>query len=268
MRLVVSTLAAVLAACAAPPRNLSNASVTLQRPGTVANVNVVREVDPTARVLAVLAQPGRSAGDRALDRPRQSADLLTFLGVAPGMRVAVLGAGNGYFTELVARAVGPRGVVFAQNDPALLAPEVGAAWSARLDGPAMRNVTRVDRGFPTPLPPEARDLDRVYLGADYSALVALGVDRASMNRVALRALARGGRYVVLDRTLPPRPDAARAHRDESRSVRREVESAGFALLTEGKWFRTSPDPSEWNGVSEPGSPAAGEDVFALVFVKP
>jgi len=264
---VILALIAPIACVEAPPENLSNARLPLAQPRTPQNVHVVREVDPPPRVEAILAEPGRTAEDRALDRPRQVADLLAFIGVASGMRVAELGAGDGYFTELLARAVGPRGVVFAQNDPSLLSPAVESGWAARLDRPAMRNVTRVDRGFPAPLPFEARGLDRVYLGVDYSVLAALGVDRDAMNHAVQLALRRGGRYVVLDRTLPPRPNPVEAHREESRGARREIESAGFSFVTEGRWFRTSPDPNDWNGVVIEGAPVAGEDVFALVFAK-
>src|SRR5262245_10797207 len=68
----------------------------------------------TAR--AAVAAPNRSADDRALDSGRRPADLLAFIGVRPGMRVAELGAGGGYTSELLARAVAPGGVVYAQNN--------------------------------------------------------------------------------------------------------------------------------------------------------
>ena len=37
--------------------------------------------------------------------------MLTFFGLEPGQKVADLAAGGGYTTELLARAVGPSGVV-------------------------------------------------------------------------------------------------------------------------------------------------------------
>src|SRR5262245_38553938 len=72
----------------------------------------------TAR--AVVGAPDRTADDRALDAGRRPAELLTFIGVRPGMRVADLGAGLGYTTELLARTVGPTGVVYAQNNRFIL----------------------------------------------------------------------------------------------------------------------------------------------------
>jgi len=63
----------------------------------------------------VVAAADRSEADRALDAGRKPAELLTFSGVAPGMRVADLAAGRGYTTELLARVVGDSGAVYGQN---------------------------------------------------------------------------------------------------------------------------------------------------------
>ena len=91
--------------------------------------------------------------DRALDPGRRPAELLAFLGVRSGNRVAELGAGGGYTTELLARAVGPKGVVYAQNSAALLA-FANESWTRRLARPSMARVVRLDREFESPLPPE------------------------------------------------------------------------------------------------------------------
>ncbi|MGD0530206.1 MAG: hypothetical protein ABSE49_34040, partial [Polyangiaceae bacterium] len=69
---------------------------------------------------ALVAAPDRSAKDRGLDAGRHPAEMLAFLDVRPGMRVADLGAGPGYTTELLVRAVGPRGTVYLQNEPTWL----------------------------------------------------------------------------------------------------------------------------------------------------
>jgi CRP-like cAMP-binding protein len=81
------------------------------------------------------------------------------------MKVAELGAGAGYTTELLARAVAPDGVVYAQNPDLFVKSFLKDRWPARLSRPAMKNVVRVDREFDDPLPPEAKDLDRVVLRA-------------------------------------------------------------------------------------------------------
>ncbi len=269
MRFLLGAL--LLSSCAASQAHeVGFARVSGARLTTPMNLHAVLEVDPSPSVRRVLAEPDRDAADRARDEARQSAELLTYLDVRPGMRVAELGAGGGYFTEILARAVGPRGAVVAQNASELLRPDVRDAWASRLERPAMRNVEAIDGAYATPLPKGARDLDRVYVGVEYSVLVALGVDRAAMNRAAFDALAPGGRYVVLDRVLPPAPDALEAHREESNGARREIESAGFAFESEGRFLRSSNDGRDWNAApgAVPGAkPRLVADWFLLSFRK-
>src|SRR5882762_5754178 len=64
---------------------------------------------------ALIAAPDRSDGDRNTDKRRDPLKLLAFTGVRTGMKVLDMGAGGGYSTELMARAVGPTGVVYGQN---------------------------------------------------------------------------------------------------------------------------------------------------------
>src|ERR1700723_412413 len=64
---------------------------------------------------AIIAAPDRSDADRQTDVRRDPAKLLAFTGAKPGMKVLDMGAGAGYSTELVARAVAPNGVVYAQD---------------------------------------------------------------------------------------------------------------------------------------------------------
>src|SRR5215831_10285426 len=77
------------------------------------------EATPVAipdRIRAVVDAPDRSAADKALDAGRHPAEMLAFFGVSPGMRVADLGAGRGYTTELLARVVGETGKVWGVNN--------------------------------------------------------------------------------------------------------------------------------------------------------
>ena len=104
----------------------------------------------------IVAADDRSAADRALDAGRRPEALLQFTDVQLGMRVAELGAGGGYTTELLARAVGPTGVVYAQNSRFILERFAAKPWAERLAKPVMANVVRVDRDFDDPLPPEVQ----------------------------------------------------------------------------------------------------------------
>jgi predicted methyltransferase len=251
---------------------MSNASLPPTRAYVVANMHAVQEVEPAPRVLELLAARDRTPEDRALDESHQTAELLTFISVARDARVAELASGKGYLTELLARAVGPHGVVFGQNAPAMLAgSSVATAWTARLSRPVDANVVRVDRDFSDPLPQSTRSLDLVFLALDYGALVPMGVDRDAMNHSVHLALRQGGRYVVLEETPREGPfltDLHALHVEASRNARREIESAGFRFLSEGRFLRDSGDPRDWD--ASPRVPLHGEkrDRFVLVFEKP
>ena len=64
----------------------------------------------------IVASPDRSDADRQADQRRQPAKMLAFAGVKAGMKVLDMEANAGYSTELLARAVGPTGVVYAQRN--------------------------------------------------------------------------------------------------------------------------------------------------------
>lgn len=223
--------------------------------------------------VALVADPDRTEADRALDAGRHPAEFLAFLDLRPGMRVADLGAGGGYTTELLARAVAPGGQVFAQNNKAFLG-FVGEAWAARLSRPVMRGVVRVDRELDSPLPPEAAGLDAVVLNVIYHDTVWLEVDRAAMNRAIFAALRPGGAYLIVDSSARPGSGAADArtlHRIDEALVRAEVEAAGFKLAGAAPFLRNPDDARDWNA-SPPAATAAGRrgtsDRFVLKFVRP
>jgi predicted methyltransferase len=235
------------------------------------NMHAKTEIDPAPPVLDMLAAPDRSPADRALDAKRQAAEVMTFLAAPVGGRVAELACGGGYWTELVARAVGPSGVVYGENSPTMLLRQRGilATWNERLARPIDAKVVRLDRELGDPLPHDVRGLDLVYLALDYHQLAAHGVDRGAMNRAVLRALQSGGRYVVMDETPVEGPFVANLHElhsEESRNARREIEAAGFAFASEGRFFHDSSDPREWD-VSPP-PPTQKRDRFILTFTKP
>ena len=220
---------------------------------------------------ALVASPDRTADDRALDANRHPAELLAFLGVKPGMRVADLGAGGGYTTELLARAVGPSGKVWAQNDPALVQKFLGPMISARVARPADQNVIRVDRPFDSPLPPDATNLDLVTMYIFYHDTVWLGVDRDKMNQAVFAALKPGGKYVVVDASAKPgdgTSDAQTLHRIDENTVRSEVEKAGFKLAKTSDFLRNPSDTRDWSSSPRAAGARRGtEDRFVLEFTR-
>ena len=146
---------------------------------------------------AIVAAPDRSDADREIDKRRDPAKLLAFTGVRAGMKVLDMGAGGGYSTELMVRAVGASGVVYAQN-AADLAARAKERFDARMKTPAMTKVVALARPFDDPLPAEVRDLDLITFFFFYHDTTYMEVDRAEMNRKLYAALKPGGTLVIAD----------------------------------------------------------------------
>jgi hypothetical protein len=102
------------------------------------------------QVAAIIASPDRTAADRTNDLRRKPLAMLPFFGIQPGITAVDLSAAGGYTTELVARAVGPSGVVFGQSRP----PPGASAPPASPLPPSprwcARSRTRSRPNWPTP----------------------------------------------------------------------------------------------------------------------
>lgn len=62
-----------------------------------------------------ISSPVRPEADKGRDEARKPEQVLEFLGIGPGMMVMDVMGGDGYYTEMLAAAVGPEGKVVAQN---------------------------------------------------------------------------------------------------------------------------------------------------------
>lgn len=60
-------------------------------------------------VVKAVANPARSAEDRARDPYRHPVETLTFFGVKPGQKIVEFSPGGGWYTEILTRVAGPRG---------------------------------------------------------------------------------------------------------------------------------------------------------------
>jgi predicted methyltransferase len=70
----------------------------------------------SAAIQAAVANPERTAADRERDARDKPAEVMAFAGVKPGMTVVDLFSAGGYWTELLAGAVGQNGKVLAVNN--------------------------------------------------------------------------------------------------------------------------------------------------------
>ena len=135
-----------------------------------------------ARWAAAFDSPDRDAWQKP-------ADLLAALGVRPGMAVADVGAGTGYFVVRLASAVAPGGVVYATD----VEPDMVRWLRDRADKQGYANVVPVLGSAREPrLPPRSCDL---VLIVDAWHHVEGRVDYARKLRSALKP---GGRVAIVD----------------------------------------------------------------------
>jgi FkbM family methyltransferase len=89
---------------------------------------------PDRPVAAIVASHSGEEGDR--DRDREAEQVMDFLKIGPGMVVADIGAGDGYFTVRLARRVGPTGRVIATD----VMPNYLEGLRGRIQRERLRNV--------------------------------------------------------------------------------------------------------------------------------
>ena len=214
---------------------------------------------------AIIAAPDRADADRQTDQRRDPVKLLAFTGVKTGMTVLDMGAGGGYSTELMARAVGSSGKVYGQDY------ETGARakerFEARMKTDAMKNVVALDRPFDDPLPADANNLDLITFFFFYHDTTYMTVDRDAMNKKLFAALKPGGFLIIADHSAKPGAGTSvgkTLHRIEESVLRSEVEAAGFRLATSADFLRHPEDPRD-ERVFQPKVPV---DEFVLKFQKP
>jgi predicted methyltransferase len=257
---------AAAAPAVAPAVSSTAAATSAAAPGPAAAAFPV-----TKEAQAIVDAADRAEADRALDKGRHPAELLSFFGVKSGMKVAELGSGGGYTTELLARAVGPTGAVYGQNSKWILEKFAEKPWTERLAKPVMKGVVRVNRELEDPLPLEAHDLDAVFLVLFYHDTVWLKTDRDKMNAAVYKALKPGGVFAIVDhsgRAGTGLTEVQTLHRIEQSTLRAEVEKAGFKVAAEGNFLRNPSDARDWNDSPREAADRRGtSDRFVLKFVK-
>jgi predicted methyltransferase len=216
---------------------------------------------------AIVAAADRSDADRTTDKRRDPLKLLNFIGVKEGMKVLDMEAGAGYTTELLARAVGPKGVVYAQDSAEVMERQVKDKFDLRAQKPAMKGVIHVIRNYDDPLPPDVRYLDLITFFFAYHDMTYMQVDRAEMNRKLFTALKPGGYLLIADHSAKAGDGTSVGktfHRIEEGVLRKEVEAAGFKLVAEGSFLR---HPEDMRDVIVFRAPTP-IDEFVLKYQKP
>jgi len=198
---------------------------------------------------AIVDAPDRSVEDRGRDARRRPDELLEFAQIGPGMTAVDLGAGDGYTTELLARAVGPTGKVYAQNSALVIEKYVKESWPARLAKPINANVVRVDAEFADPLPRSTKDVDvitMIFIYHDTYRSKLGDFDHKLFLRRLYKAMTPEGRIIVVDHRAKEGARGAEVadeqHRIDEARVKRDFEQAGFVLDSTADFMSNADDP--------------------------
>jgi len=177
-------------------------------------------------------------------------EVLTFAGLKPAMAVLDVGTGGGYFTEIIAQAVGERGSVVGWNGPTFTArPNVQRALG-RIRAARANTIFYATPTTSMALPNERFDLVLLHLTFhDFyweSAEFGLArVEPAAVVKALWDATRPGGAVVVVDHVANPgrgaREEVDATHRIEPSVVRAAFEAGGFRFEQESGLLRRSDD---------------------------
>ncbi|HXA39560.1 MAG TPA: methyltransferase [Phenylobacterium sp.] len=228
---------------------------------------------PAAYITAAVADKGRPEADTKRDADRKPAEMLEFAGVKPGQTVVDLLPGGGYFTRVFAKAVGPKGVVYAvsgpprpSQDPTKPAPT--PAIDVLAADPAYANVKSIHAplqgGLSVPTP-----ADVIWTSQNYHDVKNVaGIDMLAFDKAIYASLKPGGVFIVLDHVANPGdPNSTKTlHRIDPAVVKQEVTAAGFKYEGESTVLK-NPADDHTKGIRD-GFSQGQTDQFIYKFRKP
>jgi len=224
-----------------------------------------------AYVKAAVADPGRG-DDAQADARRHPAELATFAEVKPGDSVVDLIPGNGYFTRVFSKIVGPKGQVYAiwPNEYAKVDSDDVATIAALAKNLAYANVSMIlepGAAFSTPKPVDVVWTSQNY--HDYPDKFMGNIDPSALDKAVFAALKPGGLFIVVDHVAEAGSgsrDTDTLHRIDPALVRKQVEAAGFVFEGESNVLR---NPADTHKLKVFDKTIRGHtDQFAYKFRKP
>ncbi len=172
-----------------------------------------------AHTMSVLGAPW-------LDRPERESEeqptrAVKALGLKAGMVIADVGAGSGYYTVRLARAVGPTGQVYATD----LQPGMLELIRGKIAREKLGNVTLVQGMADDPKLPDAT-FDMILMVDVYHELSGPQAFIAKLKR----ALKAGGRLVLIEfRGEDPNVPIQEVHKMTVSQIRQELAADGLAI---------------------------------------
>lgn len=222
---------------------------------------------------AAVAETGRPDSATKLDADRKPAEVLAFLGLKPGMHAADIMSGSGYWTEIMAGVVGPKGHVAAYEPDQFMESDSAAKWQ-------QLTARRPNVGF-THYPFEAfaaasGSFDFAIISLNYHDLYWTSekyhiprADPTAFVRAVFAAMKPGGVVGIVDHVGPAGDTRAivdKMHRIDPATVKADFEAAGFKLAAESPILR---NPADDHTKSVFDASVRGKtDRFLFRFVKP
>ena len=195
----------------------------------------------------------RWQGEDERERVGEAARVIGWMGVRPGMAVADIGAGSGYYTVRLAAQVGAGGRVYAQD----VIPDYLKRLQARVTERRLANVS-VGLGEPgdARLPP--RSVDAVLMVHMYHEI---GQPFALLANLAPQ-MRPGGRLGIVDVD-----DATERHGTPRALLECELAAVGYREVG-FHWLLVQPPRSEYLAIFEPpAAPVAPAEVKACTLAR-
>ena len=127
---------------------------------------------------AAVAHAGRSAADLKRDAIDHPAEILRLTGIKPGMKVADVLAGDGYYSELSSYLVGPTGKVLLINNEAFdhwsdnLPARVAGDRLPNVEHETLRSQSHESAGFESRCHSSDQGVSRPILGGSRGTMAA------------------------------------------------------------------------------------------------
>ncbi len=240
----------------------------------ISGISYATEVTP--EIKAAVAAKTRPASETVRDEFRKPAEILALAGIKPGMKVADLSSGGGYYTDILANLVGADGTVIANNTPyvmnrfAAFFTNEENGWPARLKLPHWQGV--VEKNI------DELDTIKLGIGVDAALMVLFyhdtvwqGVNRQMMNQRIFNALKPGGVFLVIDHSAKSGTGIQHVkdlHRIDKQTVIDEITQAGFVLETDSDLLAHPEDTRDYPFTRDSQTRRDRTDRMVLKFVRP
>ena len=219
-----------------------------------------------------LADAARADHREAADGRRKPGPLIALAGVKQGDKVLDLIPGDGYWTRIFSKIVGPDGRVYAVWPQAYARTATGNVRTLRQLSADKYYGNIVTEVQPTTTLTAPEPLDVVWTSQNYhdypDEFMGKG-DPSILNKAVFEILKPGGTYMIIDHAAKRgrgMGDTETLHRIDPQTVRQQAEAAGFRFAGESKVLENPNDPLDIPVFDKSIRGHTGQ--FAYKFVKP